>query len=281
MRNCSPCVRTGRSRVTTSRGCRRPKVARNHGVNNIPFPRWLSDWSRLACDHKVTFRIYAPKAEEASVDFGEEERHLTRDEQGVWSITVGPLTPDFYSYTFTVDGVRTVDPENPMIRVDALESMFLVAGEEAEYAVTKDVRHGDVRVVWYRSGTLDMPRRMHVYTPPGYEGGKQKYPVFYLLHGGGHEDSSWSTIGRAGFILDNLIAAKRALPMIVVMPNGCLPVPANLPPVHGRLATVARVPGRDGGRDRQVPRRVLKEIVPLVEKWASPNASRIIRLVSK
>ena len=74
-----------------------------------------------------------------------------------------------------------------------------------------------------------MLRRMHVYTPPGYEGASEKYPVFYLLHGGGDEDSGWSTIGRAGFILDNLIAAKKAVPMIVVMPNGSLPMPANMP----------------------------------------------------
>ena len=88
-----------------------------------------------------------------------------------------------------------------------------------------------------------MPRRMHVYTPPGYEGGDEKYPVFYLLHGGGDEDSGWSTIGRAGFILDNLIAAKKAVPMIVVMPNGSLPPPKDMParPAPGEPA-LARVP---------------------------------------
>jgi enterochelin esterase family protein len=183
-------------------------------------------------DHKVTFRIYAPKASEVTLsgDFGA-GRKLTKDDQGVWSLTVGPLVPDFYSYAFYVDGVRTVDPKNALVKpgIANLTSMFLVPGDEADFEATKDVPHGEVRAVWYRSGTLDMLRRMHVYTPPGYEGSTEKYPVFYLLHGGGDDDSDWSTIGRAGFILDNLIAARKAAPMLVVMPNGSLPTPANMP----------------------------------------------------
>src|SRR3954468_19808475 len=189
--------------------------------------------TEVADDHKVTFRIYAPKASEVSVtgDFAGGGK-MEKDDRGVWSRTVGPLTPDFYSYSFNVDGVRTADPNNAMIKpgLNRNDSLFLVPGDEADFEMTKDVPHGDVRAVWYRSGTLDMPRRMHVYTPPGYEGGSDRYPVLYLLHGAGDEVSGWSTIGRAGFILDNLIAARRAVPMLVVMPNGSLPRPANLPP---------------------------------------------------
>ena len=151
--------------------------------------------------------------------------------------------------------------------LNSLDSMFLVPGEEAEFETTKDVPHGEVRAVWYRSGTLEMPRRMHVYTPPGYEGGQEKYPVLYLLHGGGDEDSGWSTIGRAGFILDNLIAAKKAVPMLVVMPNGSLPRPANLPAgPTARHPAVARGPGRDGGRPEPVHRRAAQGGRPDVEK---------------
>jgi hypothetical protein len=197
-----------------------------------PTPNDTLKSTEVTSDKKVTFRIYAPKAEAVSVggDFGRGGA-LTKDDQGVWSLTVGPLTPDFYSYTFTVDGVRTIDPKNPTVKpgVATLESLFLVPGEEAEFEATGDVPHGEVRAVWYRSGTLGMPRRMHVYTPPGYEGAGEAYPVFYLLHGGGDEDAGWSTIGRAGFILDNLIATKKAVPMIVVMPNGSLPPPKDLP----------------------------------------------------
>ena len=186
----------------------------------------------MASDKKVTFRIYAPKADEVSVggDFGQGGT-MNKDDQGVWSRAVGPLTPDFYSYTFTVDGVKTIDPKSAMVKpgLNGLDSLFLVPGEEAEFESTKDVPHGEVRAAWYRSGTLGMQRRLHVYTPPGYEEGSDKYPVLYLLHGAGDEDAGWSTIGRAGFILDNLIAAKKAVPMVVVMPNGSLPPPREMP----------------------------------------------------
>ncbi len=221
-------------------------------------------------DKKVTFRIYAPKAEEVAVsgDFGQGGK-LTKDDQGVWSLTVGPLTPDFYSYTFTVNGVRTVDPKNPMIKqgVSSLDSMFLVPGDEAEFEVTKDVPHGEVRAAWYRSGTLDEPRRMHVYTPPGYEGSDAKYPVLYLLHGAGDEDSGWTTIGRAGFILDNLIAGKKALPMIVVMPNGSLPPIKNMParPAPGEAPSAEFRAAMERMQNRFTD-ELLKEVVPAVEK---------------
>lgn len=181
-------------------------------------------------DHRVTFRIYAPKASEVSIqgDWIAQGRgtggHLQKDNQGIWSITVGPLVPDFYSYTYTVDGVRTIDPQNPMIKqgIARLESMFLVPGEEAAFADTWPVPHGDVRIVWYDSPALSCVRRMHIYTPPGYDRSDERYPVLYLIHGGGDDDSGWSTIGRAGFIMDNLLAADKVKPMIVVMPNGSI-----------------------------------------------------------
>src|SRR5262249_11777052 len=126
--------------------------------------------------------------------------------------------------------------------ITSTDNMFFVPGAEAAFEDLQQVPHGDVRKVWYSSSTLGTQRRMHVYTPPGYDGGTTRYPVFYLLHGGGDEDSGWSTIGRAGFILDNLIAEKKARPMIVVMPNGSMPRPANLPPtVPGTLPDPAVV----------------------------------------
>src|SRR6516164_6857410 len=186
-------------------------------------------------DRKVTFRIYAPKASAVTVggDWAGTSgpAKLEKDDKGVWSATVGPLEPDFYSYSFNVDGVRTLDPKNATIKqgISSLDNMFLVAGNEAAFMDNQKVPHGDVRKVWYRSSTLDTQRRMHVYTPPGYDASKDTYPVLYLLHGGGDEDSGWSTVGRAGFILDNLLADKKVKPMLVVMPNGMMPRPANLP----------------------------------------------------
>lgn len=195
-------------------------------------------------DHRVTFRIYAPKASAVTLtsDFATQGRGtagpMQKDDAGIWSITVGPLVPDFYAYTFNVDGVRTVDPRNPTVKqgVASLESMFLVPGPEAAFAEVQSVPHGEVRAVWYESKTLGGPRRMHVYTPPGYEKGNTRFPVLYLIHGGGDEDSGWSTIGRAGFILDNLLSAGKIKPMIVVMPNGSITLPGVPAPMGGGMA---------------------------------------------
>jgi enterochelin esterase-like enzyme len=234
-----------------------------------PTPNDSLKSTEVSADHKVTFRIYAPKASEVSVsgDFGAGGK-LTKDEKGVWSITVGPLTPDFYSYTFQVDGVRTIDPKNAMIKqgIGSLESMFLLPGEETEFEATKDVPHGEVHIAWYRSGTLDVSRSMRVYTPPGYENGSDTYPVLYLLHGAGDEDSGWSTIGRAGFILDNLLAEKKAVPMIVVMPNGSMPRPANMPRFEpGTTPTPEARAAMEAAQNRFTD-ELLKEVIPYVEK---------------
>jgi enterochelin esterase family protein len=234
-----------------------------------PTPNDTLKSPEVSSDHKVTFRIYAPKASEVAVsgDFGQGGR-LTKDDQGVWSLTVGPLTPDFYSYTFDVDGVRTVDSKNARIKqgVSSLESMVEVPGEEAAFEATRDVPHGEIRSAWYRSGTLDGLRRMHVYTPPGYGEESEKYPVFYLLHGGGDEDSGWSTIGRAGFILDNLIAAGKARPMLVVMPNGSLPMPTNLPRFTPGGTISPEVRAALEASQQRFTDELMKEVIPFVER---------------
>ena len=235
----------------------------------LPTPNDTLKSTEVAPDHKVTFRIYAPKAGEVSLsgDFGGAGK-MTKDDKGVWSLTVGPLTPDYYSYSFNVDGVRTIDPKNAMIKqgINSLDSMFLVPGPEAEFEATKDVPHGVVHIAWYRSGTLDAPRSMHVYTPPGYESGSEKYPVFYLLHGGGDDDTGWSTIGRAGFILDNLIAANKAVPMIVVMPNGSMPRPANMPRFEPGATPSPEATAAFRAAQNRFTDELLKEVVPYVEK---------------
>jgi enterochelin esterase-like enzyme len=185
-------------------------------------------------DKRVAFRIYAPKASEVAVtgDWVTQGRGtggaLTRNTQGVWSLTVGPLVPDFYNYSFNVDGVRTLDPKNAAVKqgVSSVNNILEVPGDAAAYEANANVPHGDVRSAWYYSASLKQMRRMHVYTPPGYDANTAtKYPVLYLMHGGGDEDSGWSTIGRAGFILDNLLAAGKTRPMVVVMPNGSISLP--------------------------------------------------------
>jgi enterochelin esterase-like enzyme len=225
--------------------------------------------TEVLSDRRVTFRIYAPKASEVTLrgDWMETPApvKLEKDEKGVWAATVGPLVPDFYSYSFTVDGVRTLDPKNPTIKqgVNSIDNMFFLDGAEAAFQDNKSVPHGEIRKVWYQSTTLGTQRRMHIYFPPGYDNGKERYPVFYLLHGGGDEDSGWSTIGRAGFILDNLIAEKKARPMIVVMPNGSLPRPANLPtPAPGTPPD----PAVTAALQDRFTNELLKDVAPFVEK---------------
>jgi enterochelin esterase family protein len=234
-----------------------------------PTPNDTLKSPEVSDDHKVTFRIYAPKASEVTVggDFGTQAK-LTKDDNGVWSVTVGPLTPDYYSYSFVVDGVRTLDPKNPTIKqgIASLDNMMSVPGKESEFQENQKVPHGEIRQVWYSSSTLNQQRRMHIYTPPGYDASSDKYPVFYLLHGGGDEDSGWSTIGRAGFILDNLIAAQKAKPMLVVMPNGSLPRPANLPRVAPGQTPPADVAKRMAELQQRFPDELLKDVIPIVEK---------------
>jgi enterochelin esterase-like enzyme len=220
-------------------------------------------------DKRVTFRIYAPKSSEVMLrgDWmeGPGPIKLEKDEKGVWSATLGPLTPDFYSYTFIVDGVRTIDPKNAMIKqgVTSLDNMFLLSGAEVAFAENRPVPHGEIRQVWYQSSTLGLQRRMHVYTPPGYDASRDRYPVFYLLHGGGDEDSGWSTIGRAGFVIDNLLAEKKAKPMIVVMPNGSLPRPTNLPPA---TPGVPPDPAVTATLQDRFTNELMKDIMPVIEK---------------
>jgi enterochelin esterase family protein len=179
----------------------------------------------ISAEKKVTFRLYAPKAEAVKLSAGdipgkEGGAALKKADNGVWEATVGPVAPGAYRYNFNVDGVAVIDPRNPSTSESNSNTWSLVYVPGSEVMDTKDVPHGAVAQVTYYSQTLKRFRRMHVYTPPGYEKGEGRFPVFYLLHGATDSDASWSTVGRAGFILDNLIAAGRAKPMLVVMPAG-------------------------------------------------------------
>jgi enterochelin esterase-like enzyme len=193
------------------------------GRGGPPAPQFASP--DVAPDRKITFRIYAPQAQAVRLAAGDipgvgQTAQLTRKDDGVWELTFGPVDPGAYRYNFNVDGVATIDPRNPMISESNNNVWSLVHVPGSELFDTRDVPHGAVAEITYRSKALGRFRRMHVYTPPGYEGGRDRYPVFYLLHGAGDNDNAWSTVGRAGFILDNLIAARKARPMIVVMPAG-------------------------------------------------------------
>ncbi len=172
---------------------------------------------------EVTLRLYAPDAQNVGVvgycTKGYEP--MERDSTGLWTWTK-TLPSELYYYNFIVDGVKTLDLANAYVYRDVsyLSSYFIVGGGKADNYKAQDVPHGTLSKVWYESPTLGTTRRMTVYTPAGYDSGKGRYPVLYLLHGMGGDEDAWTSLGRAQYILDNLIAQGKAKPMIVVMTNG-------------------------------------------------------------
>jgi enterochelin esterase family protein len=182
----------------------------------------------VSSEREITFRILAPKAESVQlassgdipgIGFGQ-TKAMTKATNGVWEVKIGPIPAGAYRYSFNVDGVIVVDPRNPKTSESNDNTWSLVNVPGADWMDTKNVPHGAIAQVIYWSSTLKRFRRLHVYTPPGYETGTDKYPIFYLLHGAFDSDDSWGTVGRAGFIVDNLIAAGKAKPMVIVMPHG-------------------------------------------------------------
>lgn len=176
--------------------------------------------------HTVILRLAAPGAKEVFVkgDWLPQGKTapLSRDSSGIWVYRAAAVPSDMYTYQFVVDGVTMVDPSNVYLVRDVGQqfSLFFVDGEKGDDYKVRQVPHGSVAYCWYLSPTLHLTRRMAVYTPPGYEDSRRNYPVLYLLHGMGGDETAWLTLGRAAEILDNLIASKKVTPMIVVMPNG-------------------------------------------------------------
>ncbi len=181
-------------------------------------------------DHTVTFSVKAPHAEEVmlSGDWMPPKGWvpgsvlMEKDEKGLWTYTTEILAPELYGYSFSIDGFRTLDPNNAFVTRDiaTLTNIFLVEGKESDLYKVNEVPHGSVSRRWYNSPGLEKERRITIYTPPGYESGNESYPVLYLLHGAGGDEEAWISLGRSTQIMDNLIATGKAKPMIVVMPNG-------------------------------------------------------------
>src|SRR5499427_11083906 len=216
-------------------------------------------------DRRVTFRVLAPQAQSVKLTGTDipgniPPASLTKGENGVWEGTIGPIAPGAYRYNFNVDGVAVIDPRNPSISESNNNawSLFYIPG--ADFMDTKEVPHGGVSAVTYYSTALKRFRRMHVYTPPGYELGQGKYPIFYLLHGAGDCDDAWTSVGRAGFILDNLIAAKKAKPMIIVMTAG-----HTRPFGRGPAPGIAQ-PGGGAPPPDEFIQDFMTDIMPYVEK---------------
>jgi enterochelin esterase-like enzyme len=193
-------------------------------ATNVP----RAEYPKVQPDGRVTFRLKTPDANTVQVQPGGADNGLgkgpfdmTRGANGTWAVTTPPAVPGFHYYWLLVDGVAVNDPgSETFFGYGKPTSGVEVPDKGADFYQVNDVPHGEVRALWYHSKVTGKPRRALVYTPPAYDQGTDKYPVLYLQHGAGEDERGWTTQGRANFILDNLIAAKKAKPMIVVMDNG-------------------------------------------------------------
>lgn len=222
-------------------------------------------------DRRVTFRLHAPHATTVKV-WGEwgSEHALSRDENGVWSVTLGPLSPDLYGYRFDADGVKLLDPSNTRTKPErsATTSVLDVPGEkDVPLDAVAGTPRGTLHLHDYDSKSLGRTRRLRVYTPAAYEAqADARFPILYLLHGSGDNEATWSEFGRAHVILDNLIAAKKAAPMIVVMTDG-----------H---ALTDFSPAARAGNVAAFERDLLEDVMPGVENRYRVRADRASRAIA-
>jgi enterochelin esterase family protein len=244
--------------IATAALAQNPAPRRNtyRAGRSSPAPRLISP--EVHPDRHITFRIRAPKAAEVTLSFGAWQpapQPMQKDNNGVWSITIGPVEPEIYTYTFTVDGVRMLDMANPYLKtgtgLDA--SVVEVPGSPPRLDEVQDVPHGAIHIRSYPSTPLKRLRGLYVYVPPNYdtEPGR-KFPVLYLRHGGGDNEANWSQDGRAGVILDNLLAARKAVPMLIVMTNGM---------TDGTWAGGSSAQGME-----ILAKELFEDVIPLVEK---------------
>jgi len=233
-------------------------------------------------DGRLTLRYRAPNATlvTASGELDGQPHPMTKDAEGVWSVTIGPLQPDIYTYAFNVDGVVALDPRNANTKFGygnfGAVSIVQVPGNGPQFYDVKDVPHGEVRIRPYMSKTLGVGRTAWVYTPPGYEQGRD-YPVMYLLHGAGDIESGWTMIGRANNILDNAIAEKRAVPMVVVMPLGYATQSFWAGPAR---ASATAAPQGGPGALSLVGQDLLNDVMPMIERDYKVSRSADKRAIS-
>jgi enterochelin esterase family protein len=225
-------------------------------------------------DRSVTFRIRAPQATTVTLT-GDWMATLatstggtvplTKDPSGVWSVTTQPLEPTVHLYSFTVDGMNIADPVNPKIKLRVRTSASLVEVPDTPPAPwqVRDIPHGSVDWNWHHSTAYNDTHEFLVYLPPGYFTSKARYPVLYLVHGAGDTALGWTTAGAANLILDSLIAEKKAVPMIVVMPFNGSNAPPGAAPAGGRGAGGAAAAGPPAVTPFET--YMVKELIPYVD----------------
>jgi enterochelin esterase family protein len=223
----------------------------------------------IGADQRVTFRLRAPNAKEVAVSIGGKQLPMQQDAQGLWSLTTDPMTPDIYTYSLVVDGASMNDPSNRQAETSftGFRSMFVVPGAAA-WLPAPGVPRGAIARHAFHSAVADDDRDFFVYTPPGYDARRsQPYPVLFLLHGLGDDAERWMNGGAANHILDNLIAQKKAVPMVVVTPLG-----------YGTSGgpAGARSPGTFPG----YAKILLEEVMPTVDKAYNVSRNREQRAIA-
>jgi enterochelin esterase family protein len=228
-----------------------------------------AQYPRVHADNRVTFQLKAPDAQKIQVSLS--GRHdMTKGADGVWSVTTPPLVPGFHYYQLSVDGVSMNDPASHAFYGTSKDSSGIEVPEKGvDYYSYKDVPHGEVRIRPYLSKITGQWRRCFVYTPPDYDANtKARYPVLYLQHGSGEDETGWTFQGRANIILDNLIAAKKAVPMIIVMDNGYASK-------AGQAAPPTAGAGRGaGGVTAAFEEVVTRDLIPLIDSTYRTLADR-------
>ena len=221
-------------------------------------------------DKTITLRFRAPNAKQVTLigELDGKTYPMTKGDDGIWTVTVGPWPHDVYNYQFNVDGIVAMDPANPSVKLGfgafPPANLVEIPGDGLEFDDAKPVPHGTIRVETYNSKAIGAPRTLWIYTPPGYDRGNTRYPVFYLLHGSGNIDSSWMLTGRANYIMDNLIAEGKAKPMILVNPLGYARQGVGLGPEQPAPQQQAGPGGAAGGG--LFGKDLIDDVIPFVEK---------------
>lgn len=237
-----------------------------------------AQYPRIHPDLRATFRLQAPEARQVQVSMGRARYEMVRAADGLWYVTTPPLVPGFHYYSFLVDGANVADPSShTYFGVSRDSSGIEVPEKGVDFYEPKDVPHGEVRMRWYLSTVTGLWRRCFVYTPPDYDRNpRARYPVLYLQHGSGEDETGWILQGRANFILDNLIAAGKAKPMILVMENGYA-TPAGKAPLPAAATDLDRPAPRVGGYRADTSGFsdvMLRDVIPLIDGTYRTMADR-------
>ncbi len=244
-------------------------------ADGVPAPSNIrgAEYPRIHADLRVTFRLKAPTAQKVEFGFfgfdGGKRYPAQKGEDGFWTATTDPLVPGFHYYRVFLDGVEVNDPSSETFYGTGKETSGIEVPEKGvDFYLPKDVPHGEVRERWYLSKTTQQWRRIFVYTPPGYDANREaRYPVLYLQHGGGEDERGWPNQGRVAFIMDNLLAERKAKPMLVVMEQGYARKPGEAPSPAKPAAKPGEKPApRDFGRAFATFEEVMvNDLIPMID----------------